>query len=102
MELHRLTNEADGKVVSSLYFYIVKLPSRHLGVIEEVSTDPEYRRQGRATALIKKAIELGKEKGLDCIELTVREDKPEIQAFYKSLGFTDRLNRAYRLNLGGR
>lgn len=102
MELHHLTDELDGKIVSSLYLYLVELPSRHLGVIEEVNTDPEYRRQGRATALIKLAIEMCKERGCNCVELTVREDKPEIQAFYQSLGFFDRLNRAYRLNLGGR
>lgn len=101
MELIHLTDEEGSLVVSSLYFYTVRLPSRYLGVIEEVQTHPDYRRQGRATALIQKAIEIGREKGLDCIELTVREDKPEIQAFYKSLGFTDRLNRAYRLTLGG-
>ena len=89
----------NGKVVSSLILYTVNLPSRKLGVIEEVQTLPEYRMQGRATKLMNEAIQKGKELGLDCIELTVREDRPEVQKFYQSLGFFDRLNRAYRLKL---
>lgn len=100
MQTFFFEDKQDGKIVSSLMFYIVRLPSRYLGVIEEVFTDENYRRQGRATKLIKEAIAKGKELGLDCIELTVREDKPEVQAFYQSLGFFDRLNRAYRLPLG--
>ena len=92
-------DELDGRIVSSLVFYVVELPSRKLGVIEEVWTHEDYRKQGKATELIKQAIEKGRELGLDCIELTVREDKPEIQKFYQSFGFFDRLNRAYRLKL---
>lgn len=100
MEIFYFTDKEGGKVVSSLILYTVKLPSRYLGVIEEVQTVEEYRRQGRATKLMHEAIAKGKELGLDCIELTVREDKPIVQDFYKSLGFFDRLNRAYRLPLG--
>lgn len=98
--MFQFIDKENDEVVSSLIFYVVRLPSRYLGVIEEVFTHEDYRRQGRATKLIKVAIEKGKELGLDCIELTVREDKPEVQNFYKSLGFFDRLNRAYRLTLG--
>jgi ribosomal protein S18 acetylase RimI-like enzyme len=87
------------EVVASLILYTVKLPSRHLGVIEEVFTTEKYRRQGRARGLMERAIAKGKELGLDCIELTVRQDSPTTQEFYKSLGFTDRLNHAYRLKL---
>lgn len=95
-----MVQEESGEIVSWLFFYTVKLPSRFLGVIEEVNTLEAHRRKGFATKCIQAAIEHGRALGLDCIELTVREDKPEIQAFYKSLGFTDRLNRAYRLKLG--
>lgn len=99
MKLEHFTLSKDGKVVSSLYLYTVKLPSRHLAVIEEVFTDEGYRRQGFATTIIKQAIDFARTEGCTCVELTVREDKPEVQTFYKSLGFFDRLNRAYRLSL---
>lgn len=99
MNTYFFTDENEGKAISSLILYTVKLPSRNLGVIEEVFTLPEYRKQGRARKLMLQAIEKAKELELDCLELTVREDSPHIQEFYKSLGFFDRLNRAYRLKL---
>lgn len=99
MDLLRFTDEVNGEVVSSLWLYIVTLPSRRLAVIEEVWTHEQYRKQGRATRLIEQAIACAKERSCDCVELTVREDAIHIQDFYKSLGFTDRLNRAYRLRL---
>lgn len=97
----RFTKTKDGKIVSSLYVYTVDLPSRHLGVIEEVFTDEGHRGRGYATELIKEAIAFCKAHGCTCVELTVREDRPEIQAFYQNLGFFDRKNRAYRLVLKG-
>lgn len=99
MEPLKIVKTVDGTEVSRLYFYHVKLPSRHLGVIEEVSTDEGHRRKGYATENIKGAIAFARSIGCTCVELTVREDKPDIQAFYQSLGFKDRLNRAYRLTL---
>lgn len=87
------------RVISSLQLYFVRLPSRNLAVIEEVWTDEEHRRQGHATRLILKAIELAKKRGCTCVELTVREDRPDLQRFYGELGFVDRLNRVMRLKL---
>lgn len=99
MEPMQFTEEAEGRIVSSLWLYTVRLPSRYLGVIEEVKTEEKYRRQGRATRLMKRAIEHCRSLGVDCIELTVREDAPGVQSFYQKLGFFDRKNRAYRLQL---
>lgn len=82
--------------VAHLYLYTVKLPSRHLGVIEDVWTDEKYRLQGRATKLLERAIEKGKELKLDVIELTVRYDKPYVRDFYIKLGFYDRQNFSLR------
>lgn len=97
LKLIKYRIKSKGEVVSSLEFYVVHLPSRRLGVIEEVWTREDKRRRGLATRLLNKAINKGKELGLDCIELTVRQDKPNIQDFYKNLGFQDRLNLCYRL-----
>jgi len=101
MDAIRFSKKLDGKIVSSLQLYIVKLPSRHLAVIEEVFTEEEHRNRGYATELIREAIDTARRVGCDCVELTVREDRPEIQKFYQSLGFFDRQNRAYRLILMG-
>lgn len=97
--LYKFTKKENAKVISSLYLYTVHLPSRYLGVIEEVWTDEEHRNRGHATELIHKALAKGQEIGLDCIELTVRQDNPKVQNFYKEMGFKDRLNLSYRYEL---
>lgn len=97
--MQRFSDHENGMEVSSLMFYDVELPSRHLGVIEEVFTHLDYRNQGRAKKNILKALEHAKMIGCDCVELTVRQDKTDIQEFYKSLGFKDRLNLSYRYEL---
>jgi len=90
------TDIYEDRVVSSVILYVVKLPSRYLGVIEEVWTDEHFRHQGRATKLLKQALGKARELELDCVELTVRQDQPHIQEFYKSLGFYDRQNISMR------
>lgn len=97
--MEKLTKEVDGKVVSSLILYFVELPSRKLAVIEEVYTKPEYRNRGYSRELLKKAISRARDLHADCIELTVRQDQPHIQEFYKGLGFEDRMQVAMRLKL---
>ena len=84
-------------VISSLILYTVKLPSRNLGVIDEVQTLESFRKQGRSRKLLSRAIEKAKKLGLDCLELNVRDDNKIAQDFYLSMGFFDRTNRAYRL-----
>ena len=84
---------------SSLELYFIELPSRKLAVIEEVYTKHEYRGLGYATELIQEAIETAKRWGADCIELTVRQDSPNIKAFYEGLGFEDRKQVAMRLSI---
>lgn len=93
------TVKSGDEIISSLILYTVDLPSRYLGVIEEVFTKEEHRGLGLATKLIGEALDFGRELGLDCIELTVRQDNEPVQKFYKSLGFKDRLNYAYRYQL---
>jgi GNAT superfamily N-acetyltransferase len=95
----KFTKHIGGEVISSLEMYCVHLPSRYVCVIEEVWTREDHRKHGYATELINKALKEARDRGADCVELTVRQDKPHIKAFYESFGFTDRLNTAMRLTL---
>ena len=99
MKMEKLTKVVDEQVVSSLTLYFMDLPSRRLAVIEEVFTKPEHRNKGYSTELINRAIARANQLGADCIELTVRQDAPHIQEFYKSFGFEDRMQVAMRLKL---
>lgn len=86
-----------GGLVSIVMLYVVELFSRKVGVIEEVVTLSGYRGRGIASQLIKQAILKATASGCNCVELTVNEDKPDVQHFYRTLGFHDRHNRAMRL-----
>lgn len=87
----------DNRIVGMAILYTINLLSRKLGVIEEVVTLKKYRGRGIGTSLIKAAIRKAQDLGLDCLELNVREDRPEVQRFYSQLGFYDRRNRSMRL-----
>lgn len=90
--IHRV----NGEIVASLILYKVGLPSRYLGVIEEVFVKEKYRRQGLATKIMKQALDYAKKIGLDCVELTVNKNAEHIINFYKKLGFYDRSNISMR------
>lgn len=94
--IKRFTHKEFGKVVSWCYLYTVELPSRNLGVIEEVFTLEEHRKKGLATKLVKEAIDYARAIGCDCVELNVREGK---EKFYEKMGFQDRHNKSLRLVL---
>jgi ribosomal protein S18 acetylase RimI-like enzyme len=91
------TAEQGGKTVAMASFYTINLPSRCLGVIEEVVTLTPYRNQGFGSNLVLQALGEAQRQKLDCVELTVRQDRPEVRAFYEHLGFVDRRQHAMRL-----
>lgn len=93
------THTEDGRIVAMTTLYVMYMFSRSVGVIEEVVTLPEYRNRGFGTLLINRAIEQARALRLTCVELTVREDKPELKTWYQSLGFVDRNQRSMRLFL---
>lgn len=55
--------------------------------IGNVATHPDYRRQGLARQLVKKAIEYAREHGAEICILDVRDDNEPAYKLYESLGF---------------
>ncbi|GAA0226266.1 GNAT family N-acetyltransferase [Haladaptatus pallidirubidus] len=55
--------------------------------IAELVVDSAHRREGRATELLKTAIETAEKRGCDHVSLTVHEENEAAQALYESLGF---------------
>lgn len=96
------TEKRDGRTVAMATLYVVELLSRRLAVVEEVVTLAAYREQGIGSGLVKRALEEAKRRGMEAVELTVREDRPDVQRFYETLGFRDRNQRAMRLCLAAR
>jgi ribosomal protein S18 acetylase RimI-like enzyme len=95
--VYLFTHEEDGHIVGMATLYVVELLSRKLGVVEEVVTLKKYRNKGIASNLIGQILDKSKKLKLTCVELNVREDKPEIQSFYEKFGFYDRKNKSMRI-----
>ncbi len=80
-------------LVAVAYLLVVEMPANSgllsglYGVVMNVYTEPEYRKQGICTKLLKDLIEYGKSHGLGRIELSATENGYPI---YKKLGFTEK------------
>lgn len=92
----------DGNIIAMATLYHVRLLTRHLGFIDGVCVLKEHRGKGIATELIKQAIARARELDCDCVELNVRNDKPEVQRLYEKCGFIDRNNKSMRLWLNNK
>jgi GNAT superfamily N-acetyltransferase len=85
-----LVAEVDGKIISSCTLAIIlnlTRGARPYGLIENVVTHPDFRRQGFGTRLLQAALELAWEQ--DCYKvmlLTGRKDEATLQ-FYQQAGF---------------
>ena len=56
--------------------------------IDQMSVDPEYRRQGVASALVERVREIARAEHFNRIRLTVWSDNEAARAFYAASGFT--------------
>ena len=59
------------------------------GNVCNIAVDPDHRRRGVGSALVKALIEEGKRRGLDVIMLEVRASNAPAIALYGSLGFIE-------------
>ena len=59
------------------------------GYITNVAVFPQYRKQGVATALIKRVFELAQEKKLAFVSLEVRVSNSAAIALYEKAGFKE-------------
>ena len=85
--------EEDGKIVGFVASdgnWFSKREGKVVGAIHELVILPEYRNKGIGKALVQKAIEYFKSRGLDTAELWVGDKNTQALEFYKSLGFEER------------
>ena len=71
----------------------------HRGWVYYVAVHPDYRRRGIGTALMRHAEAALKEIGCPKLNLQIRADNHQVQAFYESLGYAveDRISMGKRL-----
>jgi GNAT superfamily N-acetyltransferase len=86
---HYLVVEVDGRLVSSCVLIVIKNLTRGAkpyGLIENVVTHEDYRNKGYGTKLLKKALEIAREKGCYKVMLMSGRGEETIQ-FYEKVGF---------------
>jgi ribosomal protein S18 acetylase RimI-like enzyme len=71
----------------------------HRGWVYYVAVHPDYRRRGIGSALMGKAEAALKEIGCPKLNLQIRADNHQVQAFYEALGYAveDRISMGKRL-----
>lgn len=86
----------DGRVVGMLTVVWYAAPAGTRGWIEDVVVDQACRRMGIGRALVRRAVEVAREAGVDTLTLTSRPARAAARALYVSEGFEPCETGVYR------
>jgi GNAT superfamily N-acetyltransferase len=88
--LFYLVVEEEGRIVSSCNLTLIKnltRSARPYSLIENVVTHPDYRNKGYGTAVLKKAMEIAREKNCYKVMLLTSKKDEKTLNFYENAGF---------------
>lgn len=86
-------------IVGALTLAVYRVPTGIRSVIEDVIVDGSARGQGIGEALMRRAIELAREKGAGNISLTSNPMREAANKLYVRVGFKKRETNAYQIKL---
>lgn len=86
--------EENGQVIGNLSLIPLFKNQEWRYLIANVAVHPEHRRKGIARQLTQAAIQHARKQGAASTWLQVRSDNPPARELYRSLGFTERAERA--------
>ena len=89
----------NGKIVGALTLAVYRVPTGIRSIIEDVIVDSSDRGQGIGEALMKRAIDVAREKGARNISLTSNPIREAANKLYLRVGFTKRDTNAYQIKL---
>ncbi len=89
----------NGRIVGALTLAVYRVPTGIRSVIEDVIVDVTVRGEGIGEALMRRAIELAREKGANNISLTSNPMRKAANKLYLRVGFTKRETNAYQIKL---
>ena len=88
-----LVAEEDGILVSTCNLTVIRnltREARPYGLIENVVTHPDYRKRGYGTAVLKKAVEIARERGCYKVMLLTSQKDDNTLDFYQQAGFSQK------------
>lgn len=86
-----LVAEENGILVSTCNLTVIRnltREARPYGLIENVVTHPDYRKRGYGTAVLKKAVEIARERGCYKVMLLTSQKDDATLDFYQQAGFS--------------
>ena len=102
---HILVDAQDGRIVASCVCVVVPNLTRNArpyALIENVVTHADYRRQGRATACLNRAVAIARNSGCYKVMLLTGAKDEATLRFYRRAGFSDAEKTAFILKLDQR
>ena len=88
-----------GEIVGALSLTVYRVPTGVRSIIEDVIVANSARGQGIGEALMKRAIEVAREKGASNISLTSNPMRESANRLYLRMGFKKRETNAYQIKL---
>jgi ribosomal protein S18 acetylase RimI-like enzyme len=94
-----IARDADGAVIGMLTLALFRIPTGVRAWIEDVVVDERSRGHGAGELLVRRALELTRERGARTVDLTSRPSREAANRLYERLGFEPRETDVYRLSL---
>ena len=89
----------DDKIVGVVGLAETQFFTGNTGVLDELAVNPEYRRKGIASQLVKKLVEIAKEKRLSYVKLDTTAENDTANMLYEKVGFERKEDTTYKLYL---
>jgi ribosomal protein S18 acetylase RimI-like enzyme len=88
-----------GKIIGALTLTVYRVPTGVRSIIEDVIVDNSARGGGVGEALMKRAVEIARERGASNISLTCNPMREAANKLYQRMGFKKRETNAYQIKL---
>ena len=89
----------DGRIVGAAAVLVYATPAFVKARIEDVVVDEHARGKGVGEALVRRCLEVARERGAEIVELQSARSREVANRLYPRLGFELRESNLYRLNL---